>query len=171
MVTIGEITVNSLKDFPGRVRTCQAQIVEHSAWTGAKHPSLYARLVDLLKNVWNCRRIAVDATGIGQPVASFLRQALGSRIVPCTFTAASKTALGFNLLAAVNSGGIKMYSADNSPEYREFWHQIDQARGHYRPNQTMNFYVDPAEGHDDYLMSLALLVEAASEYRAWVARG
>jgi len=25
----------------------------------------------------------------------------------------------------------------------------------------MNFYVDPAQGHDDFLMSLALLVEAA----------
>jgi hypothetical protein len=27
----------------------------------------------------------------------------------------------------------------------------------------MNFYVDPADGHDDYLASLALAVQAASE--------
>ena len=31
----------------------------------------------------------------------------------------------------------------------------------YRPSQTMNFYVEPAQGHDNFLMILALLVEAA----------
>ena len=34
----------------------------------------------------------------------------------------------------------------------------------------MNFYVDPSQGHDDYLSSLALLVKAA-EYRPRLARG
>jgi hypothetical protein len=34
----------------------------------------------------------------------------------------------------------------------------------------MNFYVDPTEGHDDFLMSLALVVEAGNQYEprgAW----
>jgi hypothetical protein len=35
----------------------------------------------------------------------------------------------------------------------------------------MNFYVDPAQGHDDFLMSLALLVEAANQYRLRGAKG
>jgi hypothetical protein len=35
----------------------------------------------------------------------------------------------------------------------------------------MNFYVDPSEGHDDYLMSLALTVEAATDARPRTARG
>jgi hypothetical protein len=34
----------------------------------------------------------------------------------------------------------------------------------------MNFYVDPAAGHDDFLSSLALLVEAA-QYAPRAARG
>jgi hypothetical protein len=34
----------------------------------------------------------------------------------------------------------------------------------------MNFYVDPAVGHDDFLSSLALLVEAA-QYTPRSARG
>ena len=35
----------------------------------------------------------------------------------------------------------------------------------------MNFYVDPAQGHDDFLMSVALLVEAAKRYEPRGARG
>lgn len=153
------------------INTFNLKIVEHYAWTGEKHPALYARLVDLLKNVWNCRRIAVDSTGIGQPVASFLSQALGSRVEPFTFSAPAKSRLGFNLLAAINSGRLKMYAADNSLDYKQFWQQMEKAKGYYRASRTMNFYVDQADGHDDYLMSLALLVEAANEWRPREARG
>jgi hypothetical protein len=35
----------------------------------------------------------------------------------------------------------------------------------------MNFYVSPAEGHDDFLMSLALAVEAANLYERRGAKG
>jgi hypothetical protein len=35
----------------------------------------------------------------------------------------------------------------------------------------MNFYVDPSQGHDDFLMSLALLVEAANHYQPKTAVG
>ena len=108
---------------------------------------------------------------MGQPVSSFLRQALGSRVVPFTFTAKSKSELGFKLMAAVNSGQLKMYTADGSAEYPEFWQEIEKARSQFRPNQTMNFLVDPSQGHDDFIMSLALLVEAAHHYSPRSARG
>lgn len=147
------------------------KIIEHYAWTGVKHTELYPRLIDLLKNVWHCKSVVVDATGIGQPVASFLKNALGSRIIPFVFTAASKTEIGFNLLAAINSGAIKMYAADGSAEYREFWFQMEKAKSFYRPSRTMNFYVDPQDGHDDYLMGLALLVEAGRCYEPREAKG
>ncbi|MES0278819.1 MAG: hypothetical protein ABUK03_03635 [Dehalococcoidales bacterium] len=57
-----------------------------------------------------------------------------------------------------------MYAGDGSAEYREFCLQMEQAKSQYRANQTMNFHVDPGQGHDDFLMSLALLVEAAARY-------
>jgi hypothetical protein len=104
-------------------------------------------------------------------VASFLRQSLGSRVSPFIFTARSKSELGFSLLAAINSGRLKMYSGDGSDECQEFWFEMEKAKSQYRPSQTMNFYVDPAEGHDDFLMSLALLVEAANQYSPREARG
>jgi hypothetical protein len=147
------------------------KIVDHQAWTGRKHAELYPTLVDLIQNVWHCRAVVVDATGIGQPVASFLRQALGSRIIPFNFSAPAKSELGFNLLAAINSGRLKMYAADNTPEYQEFWHEIERAKGYYRASQTMNFFVDASDGHDDYLMSLALLVEAGEQFSPRKATG
>ena len=113
----------------------------------------------------------MDATGVGEPVASFLRSALGSRVVSFTFTQSSKSELGFNLLAAINSGRLKVYQGDGSEEYQEFCFEMEKAHSQYRPNQTMSFSVDPAEGHDDFLMSLALLVEAAASYEPRSAHG
>ena len=92
-------------------------------------------------------------------------------VVPFTFSQPSKSELGFNLLAAIDSGRLKMYSADGSTEYREFWLEMEKAKSHYRPGQTMNFFVDPSQGHDDFLMSLALLVEAANQYSPRSAKG
>jgi hypothetical protein len=168
VVTIGEL---DFTDFDEINREPKIRIVEHYRWVGVKHPALYSRLVDLLKNVWKCRRIVVDATGVGEPVASFLRKALGSRVVPFKFTQQSKSELGFNLLAAVNSGRLKVYKGDGTAEYREFWHEMEKARSQYRPSQTMNFYVEPSHGHDDFLMSLALVVEASKDYIPKTAKG
>jgi hypothetical protein len=168
VVTIGEVEFPLNDDI---VREPHIKIVEHYRWTGKKHTELYAQLVDILKNVWRCRRVVVDATGVGEPVASFLRKALGSRVTPFAFTQKSKSELGFNLLAAINSGRLKMYKGDGSEEYREFWGEMEKARSQYRASQTMNFYVEPAQGHDDFLMSLALLVEAAGQYEPKMAKG
>ena len=109
-----------------------------------------------MRGVWGCKKIVVDATGTGQPVASFLKEAVVSHVIPFGFTPSSKTLLGFSLQAAVNSGRLKMYAADCSEEYREFWWEMDNAQSQYRASQTLNFFVDPVKGHDDFLMSTAL---------------
>jgi len=167
VVTIGELGF-STEDAQKQSRI---KIIEHYWWTGRKHAELYPQLIDILRNVWHCRKVVIDATGVGQPVSSFLRQSLGSRVSPFTFTQRSKSELGFALLASINSGRLKMYTGDGSPEYQEFWYEMEKAKSQYRPSQTMNFYVDPAQGHDDFLMSLALLVEAAGQYSPRGARG
>ena len=64
-----------------------------------------------------------------------------------------------------------MYRSNGATAEQEFWFEIEKAKSQYRPSQTMNFYVDPVEGHDDFLMSLALLVEASSHYSPRSARG
>ncbi|MFC1967183.1 hypothetical protein ACFLV2_00850 [Chloroflexota bacterium] len=168
VVTIGELDYAT---GDGLVKQPRIRLVEHYWWTGKKHTELYTQLVDILKNVWRCRKVVVDATGVGEPVSSFLRQALGSRVKPFKFTQPSKSELGFNLLAAVNSGRLKMYKGDGSAECQEFWREMENARSRYRPNRTMGFDVDPAKGHDDFLMSLALLVKAAEGYKPRGAKG
>lgn len=168
VVTIAEVDYSACDEV---IKEPSLRIVEHYSWVGRKHPELYARLVDILKNVWHCKRIVVDATGMGEPVASFLRKALGSRVTPFQFTSRSKSELGFNLLAAVNSGRLKVYKADGSDEYKEFMYETENARSFYRPSRTMNFFVPDGLGHDDFLMSLALVVEAGSRFMPKSARG
>ena len=168
VVTIGELDFSNGDDV---LKQPRVNVVEHYWWTGRKHAELYPQLVDILKNVWRCRRVVVDATGVGQPVYSFLRKAMGSKVSPFVFTAQSKSELGFNLLAAINSGRLKIYAGDGSSEYQQFWLEMEKAKSQYRPSRTMNFYVDPAEGHDDFLMSLALVVEAARQYAPRGAKG
>ncbi len=156
------------------VQEPRLEVVEHLAVAGEKHDELFTRLVDLLGRVWRVRRIAVDATGLGETLARLLARALGSSVVrPLRFTAESKSRLGYNLLAAVNGGRLKMYAGDGEAEWAEFWRQMELARVAYRSGRTMSFFVDPSSGHDDYLMSLALVVEAARELdpRPRVARG
>jgi hypothetical protein len=153
------------------VKEPRIEVVEHYAWVGRKHPELYRELLHIITDTWKCSRVVIDATGVGEGVASFLRAALGKGIIPFKFTQPSKSALGFGLLAAINSGSLKLYQGDGSPEYRQMLFELERARSVSRPNRTINFYVDPAEGHDDYLISLALCVEAAARLVPRKARG
>ena len=87
------------------------------------------------------------------------------------FTQESKSRLGYGLLAATNGGRLKLYAGDGSIEHRHCLRELELARATYRANRTMNFFVEPADGHDDYLMSLALLVEAGADAAPRTARG
>ena len=167
VVTVGELEFPRSDDL---FQEPQVRVVEQYAWVGVSPHQLYPRLVDVLKEVWRCRRVVVDATGLGAPLASFLAKALGLGVEAFIFTAQSKSRLGFDLLAAINSGRLKMYAPDGSEEFQELWRQVDRTRAHYRPDRTMSFSVDPAQGHDDYVMSLALVVRAGS-YLPRTARG
>lgn len=157
------------------VREPRLEVVEHLAFRGDRHDDLLGRLVDVLGRVWRVRLVIVDATGMGETLARFLARALGEgRVRPLRFTSESKSRLGYGLLAAVNGGRLRMYAGDGSPEYAEFWRQVELARIVYRPNRTMNFFVDPSQGHDDFLVSLALVTAAAAELeeeRPRIARG
>ena len=99
---------------------------------------------------------------MGAGVAGFLVSALGRQVVtPFTFSAPSKSKLAYDFLGAVNAGRFKLYRNDGSPECAECWHQLEQARYAVGANRTMDFYVPPEKGHDDFLISAALTVHAA----------
>ena len=177
VLTIGRLAYPPASAF---VQEPRVEIVEHYAWTGEPHEALLPQIIDLLRGVWKVARVAVDATGLGETAARLIAQALGAaRVDAVKFTAASKSQLGFDLLAAVNGGRLKTYRGDGSPEHREFARQCDLARAAYRANSTLNFFVDPADGHagghdgghDDYLVSAALLVHASRDQHRRLATG
>ncbi len=164
VITIGAVTFNE-------GRQPSVKVVEHYAWIGTPHHQLHQQIVDLVRDKWNCSRVLCDATGIGEPLASFLQKSCGARVKPFKFTQFSKSQLGFDLIAFVNSGRVQCYAGDGSREFAQFMLELEKAKSLYRPNQTINFYVDPSEGHDDYLISLALCVKAAQDSLPRVAIG
>jgi len=159
VITVAELDWSTISDL---VMEPRLRVVEHYYWTGRKHRDQYTQMLDLLRNVWRCRKVVVDATGVGAGVAGFLSSALGRQVVtPFVFSVPSKSKLAYDFLGAVNAGRFKMYRDDGSSESREFWRQMELAGYTVRPNQTMDFYVPPERGHDDFLISAALLVAAA----------
>jgi hypothetical protein len=74
---------------------------------------------------------------------------------------AGKSKLGFNLLAMAGTGRCRLYRRDGSADSERMWHEVEKARYELKGEETMKFFVPPAEGHDDYLMSLALCCHAA----------
>jgi hypothetical protein len=138
------------------------EVVEQQAWQGEPTDALLAALADRLRRVWHVRRVAVDASGLGGPVADLLSARLGASVVErFVFSAERKSRLGFALLSAVYAGRLRLYRMDGSTQWAECRRQLERARVAYRGDRSMQFHVDPAEGHDDYLMSLALCVWAA----------
>jgi hypothetical protein len=153
----------------------ELQILDHLVWRGAGHDQLLAELIPLIARVWRPLAVAIDTTGVGEGLAAALQARLaglgtGAQVLRLRISEPVKSRLGFGLLAAAG-GRLRCYAPDGSAEYREFWSQIENARAVYKPNQLLGFAVNPADGHDDYLMSLALAVEASTIAQPRVALG
>jgi hypothetical protein len=100
-----------------------------------------------------------------------LAASLGSaRVHALKLTAESKSSLGYALLTAVHAGRLRLYAGANS-EAVECWRQLERCRAVYRPNQSLSFFVDERDGHDDYVISLALVLSAAGSGGPRRARG
>ncbi len=154
VVTIGRVSWNE----QGEVGV---EVVEHYWWTGRDHRAQLGELERLLRGVWGCRRVVVDATGVGAGLASWLGRTLGDLVVEqFVFSAPSKSRLGFQLLEMVNTGRCRVYG-DGGEEAAELWCEVGLARYEMRENNALRWYVPAHEGHDDFLVSLALCCEAA----------
>jgi hypothetical protein len=87
---------------------------------------------------------------------------MGEIIVPFNFNGKTKSDLGYSLIAAVNTGRYKMYSEQAlSPEQTEFWLEAQNAQYEVQGFQRMDWFVPDDLGHDDFLISGALCVEAS----------
>ncbi len=97
--------------------------VDRHLWLGVRHTSLFDRIVALAGH-WRAAWIVVDATGIGAGLASFLAQALPGRVQPVVFSSKRKSELGWDFVAAVETGRYKDYVDDGQPETRQFWYEV-----------------------------------------------
>jgi hypothetical protein len=158
VLTIGRVVINELL-LPN------VQIVHQVRWTGKPYLEQYAQSVELCE-LWDIRRLVIDKTGLGEGLASLLKGKLGEeRVVPFHFTRQSKSKLTYQLLSFIDSGQLKMYSGEGAPDdiSIEAWKQLELARYRVPGENLLDMYVAPDEGHDDYLISIALCCEAAGE--------
>jgi hypothetical protein len=160
VLTIGRLVEGPL---PGAWRV---EVVHHEWWTGRDHQSQYLAVLDIIRT-WRIRRIVVDATGIGEALASFLQARLGDAVVEAyKISRPTKSHLAYNLLGLVNTGRMKLHARTSTPVDREAWRQYRAAKSAILPGGWMNCYVEPADGHDDFLLSLALLAQAGNQCAA-----
>jgi len=147
------------------------RLVEIYWWTGRPLHEQCDRLVHLLRDVWHCGRVVVDASGLGADLAARLERALGrSTVEPFVFTVPSKSRLAYHLISHVNSGRLRMWSEDGasgaaapSAVAAEFWREVERVRPVLRAGGQLGFYVPESQGHDDFVTMLALLSWAARD--------
>jgi len=159
ILTIGRVHYNTLS-LPG------IEVVHQQWWTGMSQGDQYAATVALIEH-WGIRSLVIDSTGLGEGLSSLLFDNLGKeRVTRFTFTRPSKSHLSYQLLSLVNSGRLKLYDPHTAPHniYQECWHQLCHARYRLPGPDVLDMYVDPSEGHDDFLISLALLCEALDAF-------
>jgi hypothetical protein len=159
--------------------------VQRYRWSELQQAELYKRVKAQIEH-WQAWRVVVDATGLGAGLASFLEQAYPGQVRSFVFTQGSKSQLGWDFIAAVETGRYKEYvpsrkdakgvkgflEGDFEKEpfalQKLFWSEVRACEGQVLPGpgQVLRWGVpdgrrDPASGvrlHDDLLVSAAMCV-------------
>ena len=162
-LTIFEVDLSTLED--DLIAAPTYLVRNRFEWIGLRHSTLYVK-IKALAELWQPRYLAIDATGVGAGLASFFEKAYPEKIIPFLFNSATKSTLGWDFLAIVETGRFKDHIQSASPEQETFWLQIQHLQMEIRPgpNRTMKWSVpdgtrDPSTGdliHDDLVISAAL---------------
>jgi hypothetical protein len=161
IITVARVIYNEL-DLP------KVEIVHQYWFNGMHHGGQYAATCQIMQQ-WNARQLVIDATGLGEALASLLIDKFGDqRITAFKFSRMSKSKLTYQFLSMINTGRLKMYEADQAPAgiHHEAWRQLRLARYRVPGEELLDMFVPAGEGHDDFLMSIALCCEATREFAA-----
>lgn len=163
-LTIVEVDITTLQD--DHLKAPTYRVVQRRRWCGSGQPALYEQIGELARQ-WRPRQIIIDATGIGAGLAGFLGKSFPSRARPFLFTAASKSRLGWDFLAVVDTGRFQDHAPDPADgEQPVFWREVQHCQMQVQAGaaKTMRWGVpegcsDPQSGekvHDDLLISAAM---------------
>jgi hypothetical protein len=152
------------------VRKPTYRVVHRCSWQGVKHSQLYGTIISLAES-WSPIRVIIDATGVGAGLAGFLRDRLGSRLLPFEFSQVSKSQLGWDFITVIESGRYKEYHPLDETMESQLEHcQYNILEG---PGKIMRWGVPQGKRqassgelvHDDYLLSAALV--SLLDHEAW----
>ena len=167
VLTIVDIDLSALSD--SIINAPIYRVIHRKQWTGINHANLYAQ-IKALTDTWQPRRLVIDATGIGEPLASFLEKSYPGQVIPFKFTQASKSELGWKFISLIETGRFKDYDSQQpdaegcrlkAESLKQFAAtQMEILPG---PGKTMRWSVpDGARDthgrliHDDFVLSAAL---------------
>ena len=142
-------------------RACE--VIQHIAWAGAQYVTVEQEVTALARR-WRIERLSVDGTGLGGPVAATLERELGGMLDRVFFTAAVKSALGYGLIAGIDTGRLRVYASDGSEAAVTLRDKLADCRSRYSSGRELRWGNDV--GHDDYVVSLALCLRSAESVGA-----
>jgi hypothetical protein len=158
------------RDGPGLPRY---RVVDRRLWLGIKHTALRQEILALFAR-WRASRLVLDATGVGAGLASFLSRDLPGKVLPVVYTSTEKSRIGWEFLAAIETGRYKDYVPDEKSETRQFWYEVDRCGYEVLPGPAHRLrwgvWEPPAydglvaAGHDDLLSSASLCVLLDAEF-------
>jgi len=107
--------------------------------------------VKILFDFWKPRLVWLDSTGLGAGPGDILREALGGKVMPLTFTQKSKQDIYSNLKGWMEKGLVTL------PNHRRLLYELADLR--YKIHSTGQMSIHHSEkGHDDYPDALALAI-------------
>lgn len=134
------------------------EVVSVTSWRGSPFDQVSAEVLATARE-WRIERLVCDATGMGAPLAAGLLRALGPRVEPFTFGSASKSGLGFDLIAAAATGTLHI-APPLTPELQTLWEELRICRSEAVTAGQLSWSAPPGL-HDDCVVSLALCLRAA----------
>lgn len=143
----------------GRLAPGSCDIVAAFTWQGVPFDRVTSE-VPAIARAWRLERLVCDATGMGAPLTSTLKRALGRLVEPFVFSQQSKSALGFELIAAAGAGELRI-APPSTPALQLVWDELRICKAE-RVRGGMLHWGAPSGSHDDSVASLALCLTAAN---------
>jgi len=129
-------------------------------WTGRALGDQQEDLLAMIE-LWKPLRVVVDARGIGEQLAGYLKRRVPS-VRPYKADLNSVSEDCYRLLSFLNAGQLTVFRNDDSPEYRELVRQARRTSYEILQHDRMRIVKPSAAEHIDFMKALHNVVRAAS---------